>query len=66
MIRLGGADKEGVLVGFPIGETRTLAPGTSSEISRAVVEVFAKQFLAKPVVHWLSGYSNKVAKQDIR
>ncbi|MCH5499537.1 restriction endonuclease [Pseudomonas syringae pv. syringae] len=66
LMRLGGTDKEGVLISFPNGETRTLAPGPSSEISRAVVEVFAKQFLAKPVVLWLSESSNKVAMQDLR
>ncbi|EPM50552.1 BsuBIPstI restriction endonuclease-like protein [Pseudomonas syringae pv. actinidiae ICMP 19103] len=66
LMRLGGADKKGVLVHFPNGETRTLSPGPSSEISRAVVEVFAKLFLGKPVVLWLSESSNKVAMQDLR
>lgn len=66
LMRLGGADRDGVLVHFPNGETRTLAPGPSADISRAVVEVFAKQFLEKPVVLWLSESSNKVAMQDLR
>lgn len=66
LMRLGGFDRDGVLVHFPNGETRTLAPGPSSEISRAVVEVFAKHFLKKPVVLWLSESSNKVAMQDLR
>lgn len=66
LMRLGGADKDGVMVHFPNGETRTLSHGPSSLISRAVVEVFAKQFLEKPVVLWLSESSNKVAMQDLR
>lgn len=66
LMRLGGTDKEGVLVQFPNGETRTLSPGPSSEIARAVVEVFAKLFLGKPVVLWLSESSHKVAMQDLR
>ncbi|EPO5509305.1 BsuBI/PstI family type II restriction endonuclease, partial [Pseudomonas aeruginosa] len=37
-----------------------------SLISRAVIEVFAKQFLEKPAVLWLSESSNKVAMQDLR
>lgn len=66
LMRLGAADKEGVMVRFPNGETRTLAYGPSSLISKAVVEVFAQQFLEKPAVLWLSESSNKVAMQDLR
>lgn len=66
LMRLGAVDKEGVMVHFPNGETRTLSYGPSSLISRAVVEVFAKQFLEKPAVLWLSESSNKVAVQDLR
>jgi len=66
LMRLGAVDKEGVMVHFPNGETRTLAYGPSSLISRAVVEVFSQQFLEKPVVLWLSESSNKVAMQDLR
>ncbi len=66
LMRMGAADQEGVLVHFPNGETRTLSHGPSSLISRAVVEVFAKQFLEKPAVLWLSESSNKVAMQDLR
>lgn len=66
LMRLGAADKEGVMVHFPNGETRMLAHGPSSLISRAVVEVFAPQFLEKPAVLWLSESSNKVAMQDLR
>lgn len=66
LMRMGAASQEGILVHFPNGETRTLAHGPSSLISRAVIEVFAKQFLEKPVVLWLSESSNKVAMQDLR
>ncbi|WP_259645447.1 BsuBI/PstI family type II restriction endonuclease [Pseudomonas caricapapayae] len=66
LMRLGGANNDGVLVHFPNGETRTLSPGPSSIISQAVIEVFANQFLQKPVVLWLSESSNKVAMQDLR
>lgn len=66
LMRMGAADKDGVLVHFPNGETRTLAHGPSSNISRAVVEVFSKLFLEKPAVLWLSESSNKVAMQDLR
>lgn len=66
LMRMGAADQEGVLVKFPNGETCTLSFGPSSLISRAVVEVFAKQFLEKPAVLWLSESSNKVAMQDLR
>lgn len=66
LMRMGAADQEGVRVCFPNGETRTLSHGPSSQISRAVVEVFAKQFLEKPAVLWLSESSKKVAMQDLR
>jgi hypothetical protein len=65
-MRLGAADNDGITVHFPNRETRTLAPGPSSLIARAVVEVFAQEFLEKPAVLWLSESSNKVAMQDLR
>ena len=61
----GAAGKtSGVLVTFPNGETRQLAPGPSSIISQAVIEVFAHAFLAKPAVIWLSESGNKVVVRD--
>lgn len=65
-IMLAGAveAKSGVLVTFPNGETRKLAPGPSSVIAKAVVEVFAKSFLEKPAVLWLSESGNKVVHRD--
>lgn len=53
-----------VLVTFPNGETRSLAPGPSSVIARAVIEVFAVRFLESPAVLWLSESGNKVVARD--
>jgi hypothetical protein len=65
-IMLSGAagSAAGVLVTFPSGETRQLAPGPSSIIAQAVVEVFAKRFLEQPAVLWLSESGNKVVMRD--
>jgi hypothetical protein len=59
----GGA---GLLVTFPSGETRQLAPGPSSIIAKAVVEVFAPKFLGEPAILWLSESGNKVVVRDDR
>jgi hypothetical protein len=53
-----------VLVTFPNGETRQLAPGPSSFIAQGVIEVFAKRFLEAPAVLWLSESGNKVVVRD--
>jgi hypothetical protein len=53
-----------VLVTFPNGETRRMAAGLSSVISKAVVEVFAASFLARPAVLWLSESGNHVVRRD--
>lgn len=58
------AGKSGVMVVFPNGETRKLAPGPSSIISKAVVEDFARIFLETPAVLWLSESGNKVVQRD--
>jgi hypothetical protein len=55
----------GVLVTFPSGETCQLAPGPSSIISQAVIEVFAKRFLEKPAVLWLSESGNNMADAPV-
>lgn len=62
----GSGDRDGadVLVRFPNGETRLLAPGPSSRIAQAVVEQFAPRFLTDPVVLWLSESAAKVAARD--
>ncbi len=62
--RGAGIDVNGVLVSFPNGETRRLAPGPSSEITRAVIETFAPGFLGQPIVLWLSESGNKVIARD--
>jgi hypothetical protein len=59
IMRAGAATHiAGVLVTFPNGETRRLAPGPSSIISKAVIEDFATQFLEHPAILWLSESGN--------
>lgn len=53
-----------ILAHFPNGETRQLAPGKSSLISKAVIEEFSKHFLETPVVLWLSESANKEHRRD--
>lgn len=55
---------DAVVVTFPNGEKRMLAPGPSSVIAKAVIEVFAPNFLKKPAVLWLSESGNKVVARD--
>lgn len=52
------------LVTFPNGETRRMKPGPSTDISKAVIEVFANKFLEKPGVVALSESGNKVVARD--
>lgn len=54
----------GVLVTFPNSETRRLAHGPSSIISKAVIEEFSKRFLEQAGVIFLSESGNKVLKRD--
>lgn len=67
-IMLSGAAgrASGVLVTFPNGETRQLAPGSSSVIAQAVIEVFASTYLDQPAVIWLSESGNKIVMRDDR
>ena len=53
-----------VLVTFPNGETRAMTPGASTEIAKAVIEVFAPKFLEQPGVVFLSESGNKVVARD--
>lgn len=55
---------EGVLVTFPNGETRRLAAGPSSVITKAVIELFATRFLTAPAVLWVSESGAKVVARD--
>jgi len=65
MVRKGAvAGGEHILVKFPSGETRRMAPGPSSVISKAVVEIFAPRFLKNPGVVFLSESRNKVVSRD--
>lgn len=67
IMRAGAAaGAAGVLVTFPNGETRQLAPGPSSFIAQGVIEVFSKRFLEAPAVLWLSESGNKVVIRDDR
>jgi hypothetical protein len=50
----GKSASEGVLVTFPNGETRHLNIGASSDITKEVIEIFAKKFLINPYVVWVS------------
>lgn len=58
------AAKDVVTVAFPNGEIRSLAPGPSSVIARAVIEIFSPRFLKHPTVLWLSESGNKVVARD--
>ena len=55
---------EAVLVRFPNGEARRMAPGLSAEITKAVVENFAVRFLADPGVLWISESRTQVVARD--
>jgi hypothetical protein len=56
-----GGDR--LLVTFPSGETQRMAPGPSSELSKAVIEVFAPCFLEDPAVIFLSESRDKVVSR---
>jgi hypothetical protein len=43
-----------------------MAPGLSSAITKAVIEVFAPRFLGNPAVVWISESSRKVVEKDDR
>ena len=62
--RAAGAAGSRVLVTLPNGETRQMEAGPSSIITKAVIEVFAKRFLADPAVLWISESGNKVVQRD--
>jgi hypothetical protein len=56
--------KAKVSVTLPSGEGRMMAPGLSSIITKAVIEVFAPRFLVNPAVVWLSESRKKVVEKD--
>ena len=55
---------EHVSVLFPNGETRRMAPGPSSVISKAVIEQFVPRFLEEPAVIFLSESAQKIVARD--
>ncbi|HEX8271159.1 MAG TPA: BsuBI/PstI family type II restriction endonuclease [Longimicrobiaceae bacterium] len=59
-----GTAGDAVLVRFPNGESRHMAAGPSTEITRAVVEDFAPRFLRTPAVVWVSESKRKVVARD--
>jgi len=65
LIRRGATTSgEGILVTFPNGETRRMAPGLSSTISKAVIEEFSKRYLKSPAVLWVSESGAKIVARD--
>lgn len=63
--RNAAASTDRVQVVFPSGAAITLAHGESSNITKAVVEQFALNFLAQPAVLWLSESANKVIDESL-
>lgn len=55
--------KAKVPVTLPSGDGRVMAPGLSSIITKAVIEVFAPRFLSNPAVVWLSESGKKVVEK---
>lgn len=66
LVRHGvAAAADAVSVTFPgQKEVRSLKPGPSSIIAKAVIEVFAPKFLKQPAVLWISESGNKVVARD--
>ena len=65
VMRKGATTGSGrLLITFPNGETRLMAPGPSSDLSRNVIEVFAPRFLGTPAVIFLSESRDKVVARD--
>lgn len=57
-------DAEGVEVSLPQGGSIVLPAGESPRMTKHVVEVFSKSFLAKPIVAWISDSREKVYSND--
>lgn len=62
--RLVSSQSDGVLVHLPNGETRKLASGPSSELAKAVVEQFTKNFMKDPAVVLMSESARKLLLKD--
>lgn len=59
-----GARSERVLIRLPNGETRSLAPGKSSLLTRSVIEEFASRFLVEPAAVMISESAKKLIYRD--
>ena len=67
LLRQGAASAtDKIEVVFPNRSVRQLAPGPSSVISKAVVEIFAPAFLYQPAVLLLSESGEKIVAQEER
>lgn len=65
LMRKGAASGgDQITVRFPNGETRRMKPGPSSDITKAVVEIFSPRFLKAPAVLFVSESGNKVVSRD--
>lgn len=66
IVRQGAvADANAVTVTLPNGQIHHLKAGQSSDITKAVIEIFARRFLIKPVVLFISESGKKiVARHD--
>ncbi|MBX3671018.1 MAG: hypothetical protein KF778_21690 [Rhodocyclaceae bacterium] len=65
VLQVAAAGAKGkVPVTLPSGEARVMAPGLSSVITKAVIEIFAVRFLANPAVVWISESGRKVVEKD--
>lgn len=64
VLKGAAASTQGVPIIFPNGETRRMAAGPSSIITKAVVEEFAPRYLVNPAVLWVSESGNKVVSSD--
>jgi len=58
------AGREAVEVRLPKGGSRVMSPGTSSVLTKAVVEEFAPRHLIEPAVLWISESATKIVAQD--
>jgi hypothetical protein len=61
---LATSQSDGVLVNLPNGETRKLASGPSSELAKAVIEQFTKNFMKVPAVVLISESARKLILKD--
>jgi BsuBI/PstI restriction endonuclease domain/BsuBI/PstI restriction endonuclease HTH domain len=57
-------DTEGVEVFLPQGGSVLLPAGDSPRMTKHVIEIFAKTFLAKPAVVWISDSREKLFRDD--